>query len=164
MGLVVFISIIFILSSSLFFVNQSPSSDNKGIMTLPQTSGSQHSVSFSETGLPLTTKWSVTLNGTDETSTTGSTIFSVGNGTYPYSVDNVSEFSTTSTSSSIVVSGTGGTINVVFTKMAPVSISPVNLGTAANYTILAKTGISDTGTSGIVVKSSQFDRELELMR
>jgi hypothetical protein len=149
--LVILISIILILSSSMLFLGQSQNSGNSGVSAAPFVSGS-YNVTFNETGLTSGTQWNVVLNGTSENLTASSIIFTELNGTYPYTVGNISGFSVTAVSSPspVIVNGSSITVNVTFTKLASVSISPVNLGTAGDFTILAKTGISNTGTSSIV--------------
>jgi outer membrane protein assembly factor BamB len=47
------------------------------------------SVTFSQTGLPPTTMWAVTLNGVEQSSTSASIVFSEANGTYPYVIADV---------------------------------------------------------------------------
>ncbi|EQD43571.1 hypothetical protein B1B_13753, partial [mine drainage metagenome] len=49
-----------------------------------------YTVSFSETGLPGGTPWSVTLNGSTQSSTTNVIAFSESNGTYGYTIVDVS--------------------------------------------------------------------------
>jgi hypothetical protein len=148
---VILITIILVLSSSMLFLGQSQNSGNSGVSAAPSVSGSYH-VSFSETGLTSGTQWNVVLGGASQNSTASSIVFSEANNTYSYTIGNVSGFNVKSVSpaSPVTVSGSAITVSVTFTKLASVSISPVNLGTAGNYAILAKTGISNTGTSSIV--------------
>jgi len=146
---VILISIILILSSSMLFLGQSQNSGNSGVSASPFVAGS-YSVTFNETGLTSGTQWNVTLNGTSENSTTSLIVFSEVNNTYSYTVANVSGFSVAPASSTVTVSGAAVTVNVTFTPLASAAISPVDLGTAGNFTILAETGISNTGTSSIV--------------
>jgi hypothetical protein len=49
-----------------------------------------YAVTFTETGLPSGTHWSVTLNGTQHTSTTNIITFTESNGTYPYAIAGIS--------------------------------------------------------------------------
>jgi len=63
-------------------------------------------VTFTESGLPSGTPWSVRLNGTVETSGTGSIAFREPNGTYPYAVEHVLDYQvSTDPSSPLVVHG-----------------------------------------------------------
>ncbi len=49
----------------------------------------QYKITFVESGLPAGTNWSVTLNGTTETSFNNTVTFSVTNGTYSYNVSRI---------------------------------------------------------------------------
>ena len=48
-----------------------------------------YTVTFTESGLPAGTSWSVTVNGTTHSSTSNTITFSEPNGTYPYSIADV---------------------------------------------------------------------------
>jgi photosystem II stability/assembly factor-like uncharacterized protein len=50
-----------------------------------------YTISFTETGLPTGTQWSVTLNGTTKSSTTNTITFSEPNGTYSYGIATVNK-------------------------------------------------------------------------
>jgi thermopsin len=63
-------------------------------------------VTFTETGLPAGTSWSVSLNGTTSSSTSSSITFTERNGTYAYLISVPAGYSTSPTSGSILVSGT----------------------------------------------------------
>jgi hypothetical protein len=66
-----------------------------GLQTGSQTQGvigyeqSGYAVQFSETGLPASTSWSVTLNGVEQRSTASTIVFTEANGTYAYSIGDV---------------------------------------------------------------------------
>lgn len=148
--LAIFVSIVLVLSSSLLVFNLSPSSGNSGTTATPAVSGGLYNVSFKETGLTTGLQWNVSFDGTYGISTTSVIVFQVANGTHTYTVANLSGFSSSPSSGSVTVSGSAVSQAITFTKLAPVVISPVNLGTAGQFTILAKTGISTTGTTSIV--------------
>jgi hypothetical protein len=75
-----------------------------------------YSVTFTETGLPGGTSWSVTLHGVTE-STTGSTItFSEPNGTYAYTVGSVGGCSRSPASGTVTVDGAAVSVSVKITK------------------------------------------------
>ncbi len=71
-------------------------------------------LTFTETGLPSGTSWSVELNGWN-TSTTSTIGFDVGNGTWYYSVPNVAGYTPASTGGSVIVNGTAANVTVAFT-------------------------------------------------
>ena len=74
-----------------------------------------YSVSFQETGLPSGTSWSVTFGGTTESATTASIEFSVANGSYAYTVGNVSGYGVTPGSGHQLIAGPGASVTVVYT-------------------------------------------------
>jgi YVTN family beta-propeller protein len=63
-------------------------------------------VTFTETGLPSGTSWSVTLANASNTSTTPLMTFSAPNGTYTYAVGRVPGYTASPSSESITVDGT----------------------------------------------------------
>ena len=76
----------------------------------------QYSLTFSETGLPSGTNWSVTVGTTTYTST-GSTIsFNEVNGTYSYTVGVVAGYTATPASGSVIVSGAAKAVSLAFAK------------------------------------------------
>ncbi|MGC8565262.1 MAG: YncE family protein [Thermoplasmata archaeon] len=95
-----------------------------------------YNVVFKESGLKTGTSWSVTLNGTTETSTTGTITFNEPNGTYVYSIGSVSGYSISPSSGSITVNGTSVLQSIKFTLI-----------TVKTYTIIfVETGLPP-GTS-----------------
>ena len=81
-----------------------------------------YKVTFTESGLPSGTSWSVTLNGTTESSTTSTIVFSEINGTYSYTINSVSGYTVSSSSGSVTVNGKNAAQSVTFTSVKiPVS-------------------------------------------
>jgi hypothetical protein len=77
----------------------------------------KYSVTFTETGLPASTSWSVTISPTTHTQTTSSIVFSEPNGTYTYSIGIVSGFVPSSSSGMVTVSGGAAGVTVPFTPV-----------------------------------------------
>jgi hypothetical protein len=75
-------------------------------------------VVFNETGLPTGTSWTVTLNGTLESSTTATITFEEPNGSYLFTVQPVSGYSTI-LEGNITVNGAPFYFTVEFTSNAP---------------------------------------------
>src|SRR5579885_2782753 len=73
-----------------------------------------YSVTFTETGLPPGTSWSVTLNGKTETSTTNTISFVEPNGIYSFSIASIDGYSVSQSSGSITVKGTNIIQNITF--------------------------------------------------
>lgn len=147
--LAIAVSLILMVSSSLYVIDQSSSFTGSGVTGTPYVSSGLYNVSFTETGLASGIQWNVSLSGSAEVSTTGMISFHVANGTHSFTVGNISGYSASPITGSVDVSGSAVAEAIAFVAMKPVSIAPVELGTAAQYTILAKTGISTTGTTSI---------------
>ena len=90
-----------------------------------------YKVTFTESGLSPGTLWSVTLNGTSESSTSGTITFTEPNGTYSYTVSSVSGYTLSPSSGSIPVHGSNTAQSITFThntsKKAPFKLSPIEL-------------------------------------
>jgi hypothetical protein len=90
---------------------------------IPSSAINDYNVTFKESGLPSGISWSVTLNGTKEYSTTSTVVFNnVTDGTYKYTVANVSGYTLSSSSGNIKVNGNNVTEEITFThsfKLSP---------------------------------------------
>ena len=85
----------------------------------------KYAVSFTESGLPSGTSWSVTLFGTTESSTTNTITFSLPNGTYSYTVGSVPGYSVSPSSGSITVNGSSIAKTIAYTTFSvPPSKTP----------------------------------------
>ncbi len=105
---------------------------------------STYNVTFSESGLPSGTSWSVTLNGSTEFSTTSTIVFTVINGSYAFNVSAVTGYTVQPSSGRAVVTGAavpeavtfmlivGATYSVSFTEtgLVPGTTWSVTLGGA----------------------------------
>ncbi len=76
----------------------------------------KYTVTFTESGLPSGTTWSVTLGGSTS-SGTGSISFSEPNGTYTYSVGAVSGYTSSPSSGSLTVNGAAVSQAISFSKV-----------------------------------------------
>ncbi|MEM4068093.1 MAG: thermopsin family protease, partial [Candidatus Micrarchaeaceae archaeon] len=75
-----------------------------------------YSVDFNEVDLPPGTSWSVTLNGTTESSTSSTISFSEPNGSYPFTIGSVQGYTSSPSSGTVTVSGTSVVQTVLFSK------------------------------------------------
>ncbi len=75
-----------------------------------------YSITFTESGLPGGTSWSVTLNGTTNTSTARAITFTEPNGTYPFLVGTIAGYTETPSSGSVVVNGSSSAQTITFTS------------------------------------------------
>ncbi len=77
---------------------------------------SSSKVTFTETGLPTGTSWSVTLNGISKSSTSSTVSFSEPDGTYAYTVGGVSGFTVSPASGNVTVQGAAVDVTVTYTR------------------------------------------------
>jgi YVTN family beta-propeller protein len=82
----------------------------------------KYPISFTETGLPSGTSWSVTLAGTLLSGTATLSTTDV-NGSYPYSVTAVPGYTANPSSGTVTVAGAGQSVSITFTAM-PAGTSP----------------------------------------
>lgn len=78
----------------------------------------EYTVTFSESGLPSGTSWSVTLNGTAHSSTSANITLSLANGSYAFTVGNVSGYNSSPSSGNLTVSGSALTKTITFSKQS----------------------------------------------
>lgn len=84
---------------------------------------STFALTFTESGLPSGTAWSVSVEGRALTSTTAELPFSESNGTYTFAVGAVPGYTATPSSGTVTVSGGAPTQSIVFTANATTSPS-----------------------------------------
>lgn len=111
-------------------------------------------VSFTETGLPANTSWSVDVNQVRYSSTSPTISVSEPNGTYAFTVGNVSGFSSTPSSGNVTVNNRSVGMSVAFTAVsaAAAGLSPYLLYGAIAAVIVAAAAL-------IVLASRRKPRE-----
>jgi hypothetical protein len=87
-----------------------------------------YTVTFSETGLPGGTSWSVTLNGVTQSTTGTSTAFTEPNGSYSYTVGAVPGYTAHPSSGIVNVVGASSTVSVSFTRSVGYALAFVEFG------------------------------------
>ena len=108
-----------------------------------------YSVTFSETGLPSGTSWSITLNGVAKDSTTGTSSFSEPNGTYAYTVGTVAEYASSPSSGTVMVTGVGVNQAILFTEAYPVTFTETGLLSGMSWSVTLN-GVAEGSMSGTV--------------
>lgn len=83
----------------------------------------RYPIEFREVGLLTGANWSVTLNGTRESSTESSISFEESNGTYPFVVGSIAGYTITTPAGNITVNGTNVTLAVTFISIPPETYS-----------------------------------------
>ena len=113
----------------------------------------EYSLTFSATGLPTGTNWSVTVGTTTHTSTGNTISFNEVNGTYSYTVGVVTGYTATPSSGSVTVNGAAKTVSIAFAKTSTgttysVTFTKTGLptGTSWSVTLNGSTKSSTTGT------------------
>ncbi len=87
--------------------------------TTPPTTP-QYNVTFTESGIPAGTNWSVSLGGSTAYSLQTSISFHIPNGTYPFAVNTVSGYASNPASGTANVSGSSLSVSVSFTLITVV--------------------------------------------
>jgi len=78
----------------------------------------EYTITFTESGLPQGTQWSITLNNeVTESSSGNSIVFYVNNGTYEFSISSVNGYSASPSSGSVTVNGENVTVPISFTAV-----------------------------------------------
>jgi len=115
-----------------------------------------YTVTFTETGLPSGTTWSVTLNGTTVPSTSATIVFSEANGTYAYTVVAISGYTVNPSSGTMTVTGAGVVQSVTFTAQGPttyaVTFTETGLPTGTSWSV-SLNGATDSSTSNAITFS-----------
>jgi hypothetical protein len=112
-------------------------------------------VTFTEHGLPVGTTWSVTVDGRLYSGTDGGFQLQLYNGTYPYTVGNVTGFSASPSSGTVIVTGPTlieVTINFTWTA-SPASPTVLGLPPAVAYLVLgAVAGVAAIALAFLVTR------------
>jgi len=108
-----------------------------------------YTITFTEYGLPWETSWSVTLNGTTETSTTNSISFTEPNGTYSFTIASFNGYSASPYSGSKTVNGANVNQATTFKSVATTTSHSSN--DSPNYIVTAVVVIAATIGAAIVV-------------
>lgn len=104
-------------------------------------------VNFTETGLPASTPWTVTLAGTLKGSPTRFIVFSEPNGVYSFSVGTVTGYSASPNSGSADVTGAPVLKTITFT-LGTLALSVQLAANPANITLGASTTLTATTSGG----------------
>ena len=83
------------------------------------SAGTTYAVTFSESGLPSGTSWSVALNGSTKSSTSVTITFQEANGSYVFTVGSVSGYAASPASGSVKVTGVAASQSITFSSSTP---------------------------------------------
>jgi hypothetical protein len=115
----------------------------------------KYAVTFTQTGLPSGTRWSVTLNGSVHASTGSKLSVSLTDGTYSYSVGSGDGFGASPSNGSVTVNGAGVPVSVAFEKVYPLTFEQNHLSAGTNWSV-ALTG----GTASVILLRPAADPTL----
>ena len=138
------------LQNTTLNLNMNLTSTN--IPTTVKTQTMKYGVTFTESGLPSGTSWSITFNGTKESSTTSTISFTAPNGTYSYTVGSVSGYSAASASGSISVNGASMSKTVTFSKLYSVTFTESGLPSGTSWFVTLN-GSKESSTSSTITFS-----------
>ena len=125
--------------------------DSANVTVLGTPTIPPYPVTFTETGLPTGTSWTVTLNGTANTSQTSTIGFSEPNGTYSYAVTAIAGFVLSSASGSINVTGFPVPVAITFTQVLySVTFTESGLASGALWSVtLGSSTLSSATTQAV---------------
>jgi len=132
---------------------------NSGTVSIISTSPQvikKYSVTFTESGLPTGTSWSVTFNGKTETSTTNIISFTEPNGTYSFSIASINGYSVSPSSGRITVNGANVnqaiTFTAVTTSLYTITFTESGLPSGASWSITLNGTTKSSTTNTITFK------------
>jgi YVTN family beta-propeller protein len=119
-----------------------------------------YTATFTESGLPSGTSWTVVLNGSTESSTATSIVFDVSNGTLPYTVDAPDGYTATPTSGSLVIDGASATKGIQFAATSvvtpetfPVTFTESGLTSGTSWTVELNGTPGSSATTNLVFQA-----------
>ena len=124
-------------------------------ITFTPSTATMYAVTFTETGLPSGTEWSVMLNGAPgSASAPGSIAFSEPNGTYAYTVENVAGYTASALSGSVTVNGATVSETIPFTPSVvattyAVTFTETGLPTGTSWSVTLNGVLQSSSTSTI---------------
>ena len=112
-----------------------------------------YSVTFTESGLPSGTPWHVTMNKTYSPTNSTQDVFYVNNGTFNYTVGNVTGYMASPSSGQVLVKGHNVTVPVTFVAVSPgtyvVTFSESGLPSGTSWSVTLN-GATMSGTGNVV--------------
>jgi YVTN family beta-propeller protein len=128
-------------------------SGSGAISIISTNAGTYDGVSFSESGLPAGTTWSMYLNNTTESSSSREITFVESNGTYNYTVGKLSGYRASQQSGALVVAGDAVHRTVVFAPTAaatyPLTVSELGLPSGTSWAVIIN-GTRESSTTNSI--------------
>ena len=120
-----------------------------------KTQTTKYNVTFTESGLPSGTSWFVTLNGSKQSSTSSTITFSETNGTYTYTVGQVTGYNISSPSGNAKVSGTYLNITITYTNTTSSKASGFTISPLEEYGAVGGMIAVIGGAAGMIIKKKR---------
>lgn len=109
-----------------------------------------YSVTFTETGLPTGTTWTVTLGGAPQSTPTTTIVFTEANGSYAYTVTGIAGYVATPSSGTLTVAGAIVSQTISWTvKTYAVTFSETGLATGTSWTVKLN-GVPNSSTTPLI--------------
>jgi hypothetical protein len=99
----------------------------------------KYTVTFTESGLPSGTTWSVTYNGATLSDATDSIAFSEANGTYSFTIGSVTGYTASPGSGSLGVTGAAASQSITFTATGTTTVPPASHSNSSTFLGLPST-------------------------
>jgi hypothetical protein len=134
-----------------------------GVVTFePLVAPSNHTVTFSQSGLPAGSNWEVKLDGTTHASATAKITFSEPNGAYPYIVPAIAGYLASPSSGTVTLSGENQTQTIQFTPLITrytVGFTETGLPSGAIWSLFvgASQWNSTESNIGIALRNGSYD-------
>ena len=143
---IIAVVVIVLLILALFLTGIIP-----GLKSSSSSSGAaQYTVTFTESGLPSGTSWSVTLAGSTQSSTTTTVTFSEKNGTYAYSIGAVTGYAPSPLSGSVTVAGAAAAETITFAVGYTVTFTESGLPSGTMWSVTLNGATLSSTTTSIV--------------
>ncbi len=127
----------------------SPKGNNTSV-SIAFSSHGVYVVTFTETGLPAGTTWSVTISGTTESATGPSIRFSEKNGSYAYTVGHLNGWVASTSAGNLTVAGRSVNLTLSWSQTStyPVTFFEGGLPSGTDWSVtLAGSSVASTGTT-----------------
>ncbi|MFZ3357102.1 MAG: hypothetical protein WA549_10190 [Thermoplasmata archaeon] len=141
------VAVIAIVILALFLTGVIPGLKSSSSSTL---NAREYTVTFSESGLPSGTSWSVTLAGTTESSTTNSIAFSETNGSYPFTITATAGYAASPSSGHAVIAGAALTEPIIFATGYTLTFTETGLPSATMWSVTLNSTTLSSSTASIV--------------
>jgi hypothetical protein len=112
-------------------------------ITFSPTGSRGYVITFTESGLPSRTSWSVTLNGVSQTSTTTELTFTDMNGSYSYSIGSFMGYGPNPSNGTVSVEGASVSVALTYVKVYVLAFAETSLPENTNWSVTL-TGISSS--------------------